>query len=127
MALSANFHFKIASVDISAAFLQSKVLDREVYVEPPSDIKKQGIVWKSNKPLYGLDKARRKFWLRIKDVTTEMGLKVMDGEEAFYFLHEEGHLRGAVLTHVDDFNLAGDDDFVEKVLQQVGENGLCPN
>ena len=48
MALSANFHFKIASVDIRAAFLQSKVLDREVYVEPPSDIKKQGIVWKLN-------------------------------------------------------------------------------
>ena len=32
---SANFHFKIASVDIRAAFLHSKVLDREVYVEPP--------------------------------------------------------------------------------------------
>ena len=39
MALSANFHFKIASVDIRAAFLQSKVLDREVFIEPPSAIK----------------------------------------------------------------------------------------
>ena len=44
MALSANFHFKLASVDIRAAFLQSKVLDRDVFVEPPSDIKKQGII-----------------------------------------------------------------------------------
>ena len=34
IALAANFHFKIASVDIRAGFLQSKVLDREVYVEP---------------------------------------------------------------------------------------------
>ena len=50
MALAANFHFKLASVDIRAAFLQSKVLDREVFVEPPADIKKQGIVWKLNKP-----------------------------------------------------------------------------
>ena len=57
MALSANYHFKIASVDIRAAFLQSKVLDKEVYVEPLSEIKKQGIVWKLNKPLYGLDDA----------------------------------------------------------------------
>ena len=48
-----------------------------------------------------------------------MGLKIMDGDEAFYFLHEEGHLRGAVLTHVDNFNLASDDDFIKKFLHQV--------
>ena len=63
MALSANFHFKLGLVDICAAFLQSKVLDRDVYVEPPSDIKKQGVIWKLRKPLYGLDDASRKFWL----------------------------------------------------------------
>ena len=40
MALSANFGFKIASVDICASFIQSKVLDREVFVDPPPDIKK---------------------------------------------------------------------------------------
>ena len=68
MALSANFHFKLASVDIRAAFLQSKVLDRDVFVEPPLDIKKQGIVWKLNKPLYGSDDASQKFWLRFRDV-----------------------------------------------------------
>ena len=42
--LSANFGFKLASVDIRAAFLQSKVLDREFFIEPPSDVKKQGII-----------------------------------------------------------------------------------
>ena len=49
MALSANFHFKLASVDIRAAFLQSKVLDRNVFVEPPLDIKKletkKTVIW----------------------------------------------------------------------------------
>merc|ERR1712030_281970 len=35
------------------------------------------------------------------------------------FLHEGGHLQGAVLTHVDDFSLAGTDSFVEKVIRQV--------
>ena len=68
MALSANFHFTLASVDIPAAFLQSKVLDRDVFVEPPLDIKKQGIIWKLNKSLYGLDDASRKFWLRVRYV-----------------------------------------------------------
>ena len=39
MAISANFGFKLTSVDIRAAFLQSKVLDRDVYIETPSDVK----------------------------------------------------------------------------------------
>ena len=43
-------------------------MDREVFVEPPSDVKKQGIIWKLMKPLYRLDDASRKFWLRVKDV-----------------------------------------------------------
>ena len=42
MAVAANSRFKLASVDIRAAFLQSRVLDRDVFVEPPSDIKKPG-------------------------------------------------------------------------------------
>ena len=54
MAISANFGFKLASVDIRAAFLWSKVLNRNVYIELPADLKKPGILWKSDNPLYGL-------------------------------------------------------------------------
>merc|ERR1711895_202078 len=51
MALSANFNFKIVSMDIRAAFLQAKKLDREVFVRPPKDIEKEGVIWKLLKPL----------------------------------------------------------------------------
>ena len=61
MAVVANSGFKLASVDIRATFLQSRTLDRDVFVEPPSDIKKPGIVWRLKKLLYGLDDASRKF------------------------------------------------------------------
>ena len=50
MAIAANSRFKLASVDIRAAFLQSKVLDRDVYIEPPSDIKNPGLIRKLKKP-----------------------------------------------------------------------------
>ena len=63
MAIAANHKFKVASANIKAAFLQSKVLDRDVFIEPPSDIKKTGYIWKLKKPLYSLDDASRKFWL----------------------------------------------------------------
>ena len=61
-------------------------MDREVFVEPPSNIKKQGIISKQMKPLYGLDDTSRKFWLRVKDVfLNKLGLKTVEGDKAFYF------------------------------------------
>ena len=63
MAVAANEEFHLASVDIRAAFLQSCVLDCDVFVLPPENIRKPGKVWKLKKPLYGLDDALRKFWL----------------------------------------------------------------
>ena len=120
MALSANFHFKLASVDICAAFLQSKVLDRDVFVEPPSDIKKQGIIWRLKKLLYGLDDASRKFWLQVRDeFLNKLHLKTIEGDEAFYYKQVDGDFQGAVLTHVDDFELTGTTDFVEELLEVV--------
>ena len=46
MAITANSKFKLASIDIRAAFLQSPVLHRDVFVRPPEDIKKPGVIWR---------------------------------------------------------------------------------
>ena len=80
MAISANSDFKLASVDIRAAFLQSWTLDWDVPMQPPADITKPGIIWKLKKPLYGLDDASQKFWLRVKEVLKKIGLKVLEGD-----------------------------------------------
>ena len=50
-----------------------------------------------------------------------MGLYVIDGDEAFYFLHKDGKLQGAVLMHVDDFSLAGTNKFIEEIITGVKE------
>ena len=108
-------------MDIRAVFLQSKILDRDVFVNPSSDIKKQGIIWKLKKPLYGLDDASRKFWLWVKEVMKKIGLKVMKGDEAFYYLHKDGELVGAVITHVDNFTMAGTEEFIKETLKIIGK------
>ena len=68
MAVAANDNFKLASVDIRAAFLQSRTLDRDVFMLPPPDIRKQGVIWRLKKPLYGLDDTSQKFWLKVKEL-----------------------------------------------------------
>ena len=121
MAISANSDFRLASVDIRAAFLQSQTLDRDVFMLPPADIKKPGMIWKLKKPLYGLDDASRKFWLRVQEVLKKIGLRVLEGDEAFYYVHTDGKLIGAVITHVDDFTLAGTEEFAKEVINTVSE------
>ena len=71
-------------------------------MKPPPDITKEGIIWRLKKPFYGLDDASWKFWLQVKEVLEEIRLKVMEGDEAFYYLHQDGELIGAVITDVYD-------------------------
>ena len=120
MAVASNSGLKLASVDIRAAFLQSKVLDREVFKEPPSDVKKQGWIWKLRKPLHGLDDASRMFWLHVKEVfLCELGFQTIHGDEAFYYSNVEGILQETILTHVDDFYTAGTPDLYRKRIDHV--------
>ena len=79
------------------------------------------MIWKLKKPLYGLNDASRMFWLRVKNIFKELGLRKLDGDEAVYYrLDEEGSLEGMVSIHVDDFDLAGKKRFVEMITEEVG-------
>merc|ERR1711867_204775 len=77
MALSICYNFKIVSMDIRAAFLQAKTLDREVFVRPPKDQENEGVIWKLLKPLYGLDDASRKFYLKVRETLQKLRLKTL--------------------------------------------------
>ena len=51
MAVAANNGFKLASVDIRVAFVQSRPLDRDVFMKPLPDIRNEGVIWRLKKPL----------------------------------------------------------------------------
>ena len=51
----------------------------------------------------------------------KLGFQTIDDDEAFYYLNLDGNLHGAVIIHVDNFNLTGTDEFVEKVISVVEE------
>ena len=43
----------------------------------------------------------------------------MKEDEAFYYLHQDEELMGAVIMHVDDFTLAGTEGFINKDLDVI--------
>ena len=105
--VAANENFELRKIYIRAPFLQAKQLDREVFLKPPKDIKRDGIIWKIKKPLYRLNDTSRKL---------ELGLSKLDRDEAvYYMIGEKGDLEGMVSTHVDDFDLAGKKRFVDRI------------
>ena len=72
----ANEGFDLRSINIRAAFLQSKGLDREVHWEHPRDILKEGILWKLTKSLYGLNDASKKVFIETR-------IMRLQGDEAY--------------------------------------------
>ena len=115
--VAANEDFRLRSIYIRGAFLQAKDLDRDVYLMPPKDVRKEGYIWKLKKPLYRLNDTLGKFWLKVKNLFLEMGLKRLDGDEAIYYMiNEKGGLKGMVSTCVDNFDLAATQGFVSAPL-----------
>ena len=43
----------------------------------------------------------------------------MPRDEAFYYLHEDGQLKGLVLTHVNDLILTGDGEYIKKIREGI--------
>ena len=58
-AVCASNNWVCEKMDIKAAFLHGKESEREIYVKPPAEAKKEGIVWKLNNVAYGLCNASR--------------------------------------------------------------------
>ena len=65
LAIAANERWKAEAIDGKAAFLQGTPLEREVYVEPPPEMKVEGEIWRLNKAGYGLYDSARSWYLNV--------------------------------------------------------------
>jgi len=48
-----------------------------------------------------------------------MGLKTLPGDDALYYEHKNGKLMGLILSHVDDFTIAGTQEFVQRIVAGI--------
>ena len=73
LAISSMHKWRPKTTDVKNAFLQGLKINRNVFLEPPKDLKKQGKIWKLNKCVYGLDDAARNWFLAVEKDLKEMG------------------------------------------------------
>ena len=102
---------RLKAADITNAYFQGKPLERLLILRVPKhpkgvpdpEIQRAGFMI-ARVPVYGTTDAGRNLYLRIKESSRELGLKVSRVLSALYFLTDkEGNLCAALCTHVDDF------------------------
>ena len=105
--------------DIQCAFLQGEPLERTVFVEPPVEAKKPGVIWQLNIPVYGLKDGPRRWFLKAEKVLLALGFVQSSSNKAVFFFRQSGNLKGLLALHVDDFIHAGDKCFREETIVKL--------
>jgi hypothetical protein len=119
IAIAANQGWGLRSIDISAAFLQGREMDREVYVQPPPEIATPGTVWKLKKGLYGLKEAARLWYDEILAELVRRGGHKLVGDPGCVIFHVNGTFIGFVIVHVDDIIISGNPEFVIEMVKHI--------
>ena len=50
----------------------------------------------------------------------DLGFEVLEGDAAYFYMMKEGKLYGQISTHVDDFNMTGENTFIEEMVEKIG-------
>ena len=116
---AASKGWEIKSGDVKNAYLQGEVIDRKLFMDPPPERKKDGVIWKLNKSVYGLNYAGRKWFKKIGETLTQLGCKKSKFDHCLFTYWKESQLEGIILLWVDDIFHAGtkklDRDIIKKV------------
>ena len=118
-AITANENWKVEGSDVSAAFLQSKPLKREVYIQPPQEKKRKGYIWQLIKPAYGLNDASRYWYETLKETLLELGMQQSLRDSCLFYFTEGNELHGLVLIHVDDILASRSIHFENEIMKKI--------
>ena len=105
-------------VDVKAAYLQGKKIEREVYLKPPPDLD-NGTVWKLKKTVYGLCDAARAWYLRVKSQMSDLEVVMCRFDNSLFYAYHQEQLVGVICIYVDDFLWAGTEWFDKMVVEKL--------
>ena len=123
-AIAANNDWTIKTIDIKAAFLQGRPIERDIFLMPPSEVETKGKIWRLRKSAYGLIDAARNWYLSVKDTLLKLNCMQSHLDKAVFRWYHEGNLEGIIFLHVDDFFVTGIDRFYQNVLEVVRKKFL---
>ena len=122
LALAAHMQWTINTTDIKSAFLQSKCLDRDVFIDPPPEANcAVGYIWKLKRCLYGLNDAARQFFDSVCSFLKGLGCEQSCYDPALFFFRKNNRVIGFLISHIDDFLHAGEADFEAEVMNKLRE------
>ena len=115
--------WRLETKDYHSAFLQGTELDRELYMEPPPEEKKPGVIWRLKKAVYGLNDASRRWWEKCSAELEGLGcVRSLFDPALFLYFDTNGKLSGIICLHVDDkLGCGGSEDFMCKVWEKLDE------
>ena len=64
--ITSTMGWKIQSLDITSAFLQGNDIERDVFLKPPLEASRDGLIWKLKRCIYGLNDALRAWYDRVR-------------------------------------------------------------
>ena len=118
LSIMSSLGWSCHSIDISAAFLQGDVIEREVYVLPAPEFY-NGKIWKLKKTVYGLSDAARAWYARVRYELLRLNMKISSLDPALFFWKCDGKLAGRICLHVDDFFWSGTPKFQQDVIAHI--------
>ena len=124
LTMAASRKQKGFSLDFKGAYLQGQLLDREVYMSPPSDMRESNpnLVWKVRKRLYGFRDSARGWFLEFNQTMIDLGCEPILVDAAMYtYKDEKNNVIGMAGVHVDDVLYAGTPRFHSEVMDKMLE------
>lgn len=121
VAIAATKGWSCKSLDVKAAYLQGKQINRDIYLKPPPDYD-QSCIWKLNKTVYGLCDAARAWYMRVKEQLIDIGLIMCKYDHAMFSYVVNGTLEGLICLYVDDFLYCGTSTFENEIISRVSES-----
>ncbi|CAK0832360.1 unnamed protein product, partial [Prorocentrum cordatum] len=117
LTIAAAINWKLIKGDVTLAFLQAHELDKDLFIEPGSVLRKAfnvkgGELLGAVKPGYGTGEAPRHWWEAVKVGPKKLGLHACELEPCMWKLRcsQTGRLIGMAMAHVGDFIVAGDNE-----------------
>ena len=109
----------VQALDVSAAYLQAEVVDKDIFLRPPPEAGHGNKLWKLLRFVYGIDEAGRRWYLTLSTYLASRGMVRLDVDLAVWIFIVDGRLHGLITGHVDDLQLCGSPHFYKHVVEPL--------